>query len=222
MDADEAGRAPAFSAVDAAWNGLASTASTAEGHPVASNDPPNRNKDSKQQTALAQFGFFKQATGGRAAKAVAFDDEEEEEEDDDDLEFEDDAAVSSSQTLPPLLANAPRNVKMTAIPEAPLDPRLMPAGIQELKRRQGDVGNHKQVVTNTRNHTQRSRHRQDIVRSSQTPERLPDLLASSSLGSSTDDGTDAAATAGEYETSSSLLSEGQKQWWNEFVRETAS
>jgi hypothetical protein len=216
MDADDAGRAPAFSAVDAAWKGLASTA---QDEPVASNDPPNRKQDSRQQTALAQFGFFKQATGGRAAKAVAFGDEEE---DDDDLEFEDDAAVSSSQTLPPLLANVPRNIRMTAIPQAPLDPRLMPAGIQELKRRQGDDGKHKHAITNTRNHTQRSGHRQDIVRSSQTPERLPDLLASSSLGSSTDDGTDAAATAGEYETSSSLLSEGQKQWWNEFVRETAS
>lgn len=129
-------RAPAattaFPDVDQAWKGAQDQDVTPKaGHSQRS--VPSK-EDQKAQSKLAAFGFLKN-DNVKKTRPARFDKDFEEE---DDLEDEEDAASQRTfdrRSLSPTPRKASAVKAFGAVPAAPIDPRMRPAGVRELQRR---------------------------------------------------------------------------------------
>lgn len=123
----------AFQEVDQAWKGAQNDDVTARS---ANSQRATRSKeDAKAQSKLASYGFLKNEN----VKTVCPMGFGKEFEDEDDLEDEEQAGISKTfdrRSLSP----TPRKFfaagkALRAVPSPPIDPRMRPAGIRELQRR---------------------------------------------------------------------------------------
>jgi hypothetical protein len=124
---------PAFGVLDQAWAGLDNEAPELKAPSVRK--APSRKVDTTEQSKLSQHGFLKNENVrncppidfGRAFK----DEDNVMAEDDENSEHGYDRESSS-----PTPRKAPVGRKLGTVPVPPLDPRLKPAGVREVQRRQ--------------------------------------------------------------------------------------
>lgn len=122
----------AFADVGQAWEGVEQEDNTPK--PSHSARTKQKKDDTAEQSKLASYGFLKNENV-RKLRPVGFEREFEQE---DDLPDEEDMEQRNSerQSLSPTPRKAPSAKVLGAVPVAPIDPRLRPAGIRELQRRQ--------------------------------------------------------------------------------------
>ncbi|KAJ9103988.1 hypothetical protein QFC21_002451 [Naganishia friedmannii] len=124
---------PAFAEVDQAWAGLESETSAPK--TASLRKASSKKVDTAEQSKLSQHGFLKNENVRKCPPAVfgrPFKDEDDVmAEDDEDLEHVPDRESSS-----PTPRKAPAGPTLGTVPIPPLDPRLKPAGVREVQRRQ--------------------------------------------------------------------------------------
>ena len=122
----------AFVEVDQAWEGVEQEDNTPK--PSHSARSKQKKDDTAEQSKLASYGFLKNENV-RKLRPVGFERAFEQE---DDLPDEEDMEQRNFERKS--LSPTPRKVSsakvLGAVPVAPIDPRLRPAGIRELQRRQ--------------------------------------------------------------------------------------
>jgi hypothetical protein len=122
-----------FAEVDEAWKGVKDEDKTPK--PNNSTRSKQKKDDSSEQSKLASYGFLKNENV-RKLRPVGFERDFEAEDDLDPDEEDVELRNFERRSLSPTPRKAQSAKALGTVPVPPLDPRLKPAGIKELQRRQ--------------------------------------------------------------------------------------